>query len=116
MVIWNLIAIQHSYKRCECIPLILQNIHEWMRTTEGNDARYIYKEYDVNGVEAYKDRISRNIHMFTNTPDMTDENFGGNQSGEAMKYKLFGLEQRTAIKEGLFRKGLRRRYKLIGQL
>ena len=42
--------------------------------------------------------------MFTNTPDMTDENFSGNQSGEAMKYKLFGLEQRTAIKEGLFRK------------
>ena len=38
------------------------------RTTEGNvDARYIYKEYDVSGVEAYKDRISRNIHMFTNT-------------------------------------------------
>ena len=33
-----------------------------------------------------------------------------------MKYKLFGLEQRTAIKEGLFRKGLRRRYKLIGQI
>ena len=37
--------------------------------------------------------------MFTNTPDMTDENFSGNQSGEAMKYKLFGLEQRTAIKK-----------------
>lgn len=33
-----------------------------------------------------------------------------------MKYKLFGLEQRTAIKEGLFRKGLRRRYKLVGQI
>ena len=54
--------------------------------------------------------------MFTNTPDMTDENFSGNQSGEAMKYKLFGLEQRTSIKEGLFRKGLRRRYKLIGEI
>lgn len=54
--------------------------------------------------------------MFTNTPDMSDENFAGNSSGEAMKYKLFGLEQRTAIKEGLFRKGLRRRYKLIGQI
>ena len=33
-----------------------------------------------------------------------------------MKYKLFGLEQRTAIKEGLFRKGLNRRYKLIGEI
>lgn len=87
------------------------------KVNEGNvDAEYIYKQYDVSGVEAYKDRISRNIHMFTNTPDMTDENFSGNQSGEAMKYKLFGLEQRTAIKEGLFRKGLRRRYKLIGEI
>lgn len=87
------------------------------KVNEGNvDAEYIYKQYDVTGVEAYKDRISRNIHMFTNTPDMTDENFSGNQSGEAMKYKLFGLEQRTSIKEGLFRKGLRRRYKLIGEI
>lgn len=87
------------------------------KVTEGNvDAEYIYKQYDVSGVEAYKDRISRNIHMFTNTPDMTDENFSGNQSGEAMKYKLFGLEQRTAIKEGLFRKGLVRRYKLVGEI
>ncbi|MDW4355195.1 phage portal protein [Staphylococcus saprophyticus] len=86
-------------------------------TTEGNvDAQYIYKQYDVQGVEAYKDRINRNIHMFTNTPDMSDEQFGGQQSGEAMKYKLFGLEQRAAVKEGLFRKGLRRRYKLIGEI
>ncbi|WP_437272700.1 phage portal protein [Staphylococcus succinus] len=84
------------------------------KVTEGDvDAEYIYKEYDVNGSEAYKDRINSNIHLFTNTPDMSDEKFSGQQSGEAMKYKLFGLEQRTAIKEGLFKKGLRRRYKLI---
>lgn len=88
-----------------------------MGVTEGNvDAQYIYKQYDVQGVEAYKDRINRNIHMFTNTPDMSDEQFGGQQSGESMKYKLFGLEQRAAVKEGLFRKGLRRRYKLIGEI
>ena len=47
---------------------------------------------------------------------MSDENFAGQTSGEAMKYKLFGLEQRTAIKEGLFRKGLVRRYKLVGEI
>ncbi|WP_145461895.1 phage portal protein, partial [Staphylococcus saprophyticus] len=80
-----------------------------MSVNEGNvDAEYIYKQYDVSGVESYKNRINDNIHMFTNTPDMTDENFSGTTSGEAMKYKLFGLEQRAAIKEGLFRKGLRR--------
>ncbi|MDW4049109.1 phage portal protein [Staphylococcus shinii] len=87
------------------------------KVTEGKvDAEYIYKEYDVQGSEAYKDRINSNIHLFTNTPDMSDEKFSGQQSGEAMKYKLFGLEQRTAIKEGLFKKGLRRRYKLIEEM
>lgn len=87
------------------------------KVTEGNvDAQYIYKQYDVSGVEAYKTRIAKDIHTLTNTPDMTDENFGGQRSGESMKYKLFGLEQRTAIKEGLFRKGLNRRYKLVGEI
>lgn len=85
-----------------------------MRTSEGNvDAGYIYKQYDVSGTEAYKKRIDDDIHMFTNTPNMKDEKFSGTQSGEAMKYKLFGLEQRTKIKEGLFEKALNRRYKLI---
>lgn len=87
------------------------------KVTEGNvDAEYIYKQYDVSGVESYKNRLSRDIHMLTSTPDMTDENFSGTQSGESMKYKLFSLEQRTAIKEGLFRKGLNRRYKLVGEI
>src|SRR5699024_8052861 len=53
------------------------------------------------------------IHTLTNTPNMTDAHFSGNASGEAMKYKLFGLEQKTVIKEGMFLKGLRRRFKLL---
>lgn len=77
------------------------------------DVKYIYKQYDVAGVEAYKKRLQSDIHKFTNTPDMTDENFSGVQSGEAMKYKMFGLEQVRAVKERLFKKGLMQRYKLL---
>ncbi|MBN6890072.1 SPP1 family phage portal protein [Cytobacillus horneckiae] len=80
------------------------------------DADYIYKEYDVSGSEAYKDRIANDIHMFTATPNMNDENFGGVQSGEAMKYKLFLLEQKRAAKERLFKKSLRDRYRLINNI
>lgn len=80
------------------------------------DAGYIYKQYDVAGVEKYKDRVSEDIHKFTNTPDMNDEKFGGNQSGEAMKYKLFGLEQKRAIKERLFKRSMRRRYQLLSNI
>ncbi|WP_312039299.1 phage portal protein [Macrococcoides bohemicum] len=87
------------------------------RTSEGTvTGDYIYKQYDVNGVEAYKNRLDANIHKYTNTPNMNDANFSGVQSGESMKYKLFGLEQRAVIKEGLFEKGLRRRYSLLQEI
>lgn len=77
---------------------------------------YKYKKYDVAGTEAYKKRIAEDIHKFSNTPNMNDENFASNVSGVAMKYKLFGLEQARANKENLFVEGLRRRYKLIAKV
>ena len=77
------------------------------------DAKYLYKQYDVAGTEAYKDRIENAIHKFTNTPDLTDDNFAGNQSGEAMKYKMFGLEQEGDNTKSRFSKSLKRRYELI---
>lgn len=80
------------------------------------DAKYLYKEYDVQGSEAYKDRITNDILMFTNTPNMQDTKFAAQQSGEAMKYKLFGLEQKRIAKVRLMTKGLRNRWKLIGNI
>ncbi|EJL7973293.1 phage portal protein [Staphylococcus pseudintermedius] len=74
---------------------------------------FIYKQYDVAGVEAYKKRIQKDIHKFTNTPDLSDENFGGVQSGEAMKYKLFGLEQLRSTIERQLTKGFKRRFAII---
>lgn len=80
------------------------------------DADYIYKQYDVAGTEAYKDRVKNDIHMFTHTPNMDDDKFAGNQSGEALKYKLFGLEQKRSTKERLLKKSLRDRYRLINNI
>lgn len=80
------------------------------------DAKYIYKQYDVSGTEAYKSRVENDIHKHTNTPNMNDDNFGGVQSGEAMKYKLFGLEQVRATKERMFKKSLRDRYRLVNNI
>ncbi|PWZ98446.1 phage portal protein, partial [Staphylococcus pseudintermedius] len=71
---------------------------------------FIYKQYDVAGVEAYKKRIQKDIHKFTNTPDLSDENFGGVQSGEAMKYKLFGVEQFGSTIEGQVTLGFKIRF------
>nr|WP_281351719.1 phage portal protein [Alkalicoccus luteus] len=77
------------------------------------DADFIYKKYDVNGVESYKERLETDIHKFTNTPNLNDSHFANQQSGEAMKYKLFGLEQVRAAKERLFRQSMRRRYRIF---
>lgn len=80
------------------------------------NAEYLYKKYDVSGTEAYKTRLHDDIHEFTSTPNLGDENFSGTQSGEAMKYKLFGLDQQRVSTQALFEKGLRRRYKLLANI
>ncbi|GAA0343885.1 phage portal protein [Oceanobacillus oncorhynchi subsp. oncorhynchi] len=80
------------------------------------DADYIYKQYDVAGSEAYKTRIANDIHLFTATPNLSDENFAGNMSGEVMKYKLFLMEQKRAAKERRFKRALRERYRLISNM
>lgn len=77
------------------------------------DAGYIYKQYDVNGAEAYKNRIRTDIHEISLVPDLTDESFSGAQSGEAMKYKLFGFQQICKTSQRGFAKGLMRRYRLL---
>ena len=80
------------------------------------DANYIYKQYDVQGVEAYKNRLYKNIHTFSRTPDVSDDNFASNASGVAMKYKQLGVIQLAATKRRQFEKGLYRRYKIIQTL
>lgn len=77
------------------------------------DARYVYKQYDVTGTEAYKERLQKDIHKISFVPDLTDEAFSGNQSGEAMKYKLFGFQQLAKTNQRGFKKGLIRRYRLL---
>lgn len=77
------------------------------------DAKYVYKQYDVNGTEAYKERLQSDIHKISFVPDLTDEAFSGTQSGEAMKYKLFGFQQVSKTSQRGFKKGLMRRYRLL---
>lgn len=80
------------------------------------DANYIHKEYDVAGTDSYKDRLAHDIHKFSHTPDLTDENFAGNTSGIAMKYKVLGTIELASTKRKQFEKGLRQRYRVIKTL
>lgn len=77
------------------------------------EARYLYKEYDVNGKEANSNRLENDIHKFSHTPDLTDEKFGGNVSGVAMSYKLMGVDQVEDKKASMYARAIRERYRLI---
>lgn len=79
-------------------------------------ASYLTKSYDVQGVEAYKTRLKDDIYNLSSIPNLSDEAFSGNQSGEALKYKMFGLQQQRNDKELFLAKGFRVRYKLLENL
>lgn len=76
-------------------------------------AEWLVKQGDATGVETTKQRLERDIHKFSKTPDSNDTNFGANVSGVAMRYKLLGTENLGSIKERKFKKGLQRRLELI---
>ena len=75
-------------------------------------AEYLIKNINDTALENYKDRLNNDIHRFSNVVNMSDENFGGNLTGIAIKHKLTGMEYVTGIKETKFRKGLMRRIEL----
>ncbi len=81
---------------------------------DGGDAQWLIKNLNDSYIENMKSRLQRDIHKFSNVPDMTDENFAGNVSGVAIAYKLIGLEHIRSRKEREFKKGLQRRIELIG--
>ena len=64
-----------------------------------DDARWLIKEVNDAWVENYKDRVRRDIHKFSYTPDMQDESFGNNLSGVSIRYKILAMEQIRSKKE-----------------
>lgn len=86
-------------------------------TAEEKDckAEYIYKKLDVSSFKELRNLMREDIFAITNVADFTDENFGGNQSGVAISYKLIGFENLRCDKVVYFRKSLLERWKLIGK-
>ena len=75
-------------------------------------AEYLIKNINDSALENYKDRLNNDILRFSNVVNMSDQNFGGNLTGIAIKHKLTGMEYITGIKETKFKKGLMRRIEL----
>ncbi len=72
-------------------------------------AQYLSKVLSESDVEVLKKALKDDIFATSMVPDLSDENFGNNTSGVAIKYKLLVFEQMTLGKERLFEEGLRER-------
>lgn len=77
-----------------------------------SSAQYLTKELPIDNWKSHIDEIVRDIYTDTNTPNVSDENFGGNSSGVAMAYKLFGSDQIRENQNDLFARGVKRRLRL----
>lgn len=77
------------------------------------DADWLIKNVNDAALENYKSRLNKDIHKFSDVPDLSDESFAGDLSGVAIRFKLFCLEQIASMKERKFKKALQRRIELI---
>jgi SPP1 family phage portal protein len=80
---------------------------------ENGDVKFITKEIQTEHLENHLNRLSANIYKFSQVPDLSDENFAGNLSGVAIRFKLFGLETKCIIKERKMVKALRDLFRIL---
>lgn len=79
----------------------------------GSKMEFIIKNVDIDAVKHQIDQNLKLIYQITQTPDLSDDAFGGNKTGVAMKYKLWGIEQCRGTKERYFRRSLYERLRLL---
>lgn len=77
------------------------------------DAQWLVKTVNDSYVENMKNRLEKDIYQLSGTVNMSDESFGNNLSGVAIKYKLMSMESRVAKTERYFKKALQRRFEII---
>ena len=76
-------------------------------------AGWLIKDINDTAIENYKSRLNDDIHKFAKIPDILDEKFMGNTSGESMKFKLIALDQVISTKQRKFKRALQKRLELI---
>ncbi|MBR2766781.1 phage portal protein [Candidatus Saccharibacteria bacterium] len=73
---------------------------------------YLTKAINEGDVDVLRKTIEQDIHKISMVPNMSDQNFVGNASGVALRYKLLTFEQMVKNKERYFEKALMERFHL----
>ena len=84
-----------------------------LEVMENGDAKFLTKTIQTEALENHLNRLGANIHKFAQVPDLSDENFAGNLSGVAIKFKLFGIETKCIIKERKMTKAIKELFKVL---
>lgn len=80
---------------------------------ENGDAKFLTKQIQTDAIENHLDRLEKNIYKFSQVPDLSDENFAGNLSGIAIRFKLFGLETKCIIKERKMERAIKDLFRVL---
>lgn len=80
-----------------------------------SDAKYLSQVMTESDIKTLRDDLKEDIHRFSMVPDLSDESFGNNLSGVAIKYKLLGFEQMAKNKETELTRSLKKRFELYNK-
>lgn len=80
---------------------------------ENDDVRYLTKDVNNQMIEDHLDRLENNILRFAKSVNFSDESFGGNITGIAMRFKMLALENKCVTMERKFSTALRYQFKVL---
>lgn len=79
---------------------------------EGTDVKYVYKKLDSSSFKALQEALRGEYYAITNVPDFTDL-ASYNKSGQALAFKMIGIENIRLNKTAYFEQGMRKRWDII---
>lgn len=112
LVLYGMLNMEVDENGNTKVPNFKQKKFVHIQDMEGK-LEYLSKNINDTYNENMKNRLQSDIHKFSFAPDLTDQNFVGSASGEALKWKIQGLSSVRATKEQFFKKGLTRRNELL---
>ncbi|WP_082090190.1 phage portal protein [Bacillus thermotolerans] len=80
---------------------------------ENDDVRYLTKDINDQMIENHLNRLEENILRFAKSVNFTDESFGTQLSGVAMRFKIMALENKCITMERKFTAALRYQFKVL---
>ncbi|MGM0903072.1 MAG: phage portal protein [Bacillota bacterium] len=80
---------------------------------EKEDVKYLTKDINDQMIENHLNRLEENILRFAKSVNFSDESFGGQITGVAMKFKIMALENKCITMERKMTAALRYQYKVL---